>query len=137
MIALKSILVWLLLYSNISSLDSYRTLSIEEAEKILGQTAKLAEEHLEEKDGLVTYKSTYQATTNDEKTDKLGSLYYVFEKYPNPEKSQKVFEGIVASNSAMPGQERSNDIGEETWIHTDQANFYLIMFERKIKSCEL
>ena len=56
MIAMKSIIVGLLLFTTISNLGSYRTLTVEEAEKIVGQGAKLTEQHLEEKEGLVTYR---------------------------------------------------------------------------------
>jgi len=138
-ILFKSIILSLFLITNFNAsseegnVGSYQTLSVEDAEKILGQAAKLIEQNTEEKDGLVRHTCTFQANAKDEKTDKLGVLYYLFEKYPGKSEAKKEFASIVESNVHMPGQKLTKDLGNETWIHTDDANFYMIMFRKENK----
>ncbi len=112
---------------------SYRYLSKEDAEIILGQSVQLGETTNEDKDGIIRYKCTYAGESKDSKTNHTGNLYYSFEKYIDVSSARKVYSDLIASNDQMPGHESISNIGDEAWTHTDKTNFYLIILRKENK----
>ncbi|HKO78603.1 MAG TPA: hypothetical protein VJU52_15410 [Flavobacterium sp.] len=109
---------------------SYSCLSQTDAEKVLGQTAKLTESSSENKNGIKKYRCTYTANIIDTKTNKTGNLYYLLEEYKNTNSSQVVYSDILKQNENMPGLKKLNKIGDQAFLHTDNKNF-LIIISRK------
>ncbi len=108
-----------------------------DAEKILGQPARLTENTTEKKDNVVKYRCTYTATEKEAGTRKTGHLYYMLEKYNNESSAQNVYAGIVAQNKDMPNLKALNNIGDEALRHTDNQNFDMIIARKGNKIIRL
>ena len=114
-------------------LISYDCITREQAEKILGQAARLTESTSDRKINVTQSKCTYTATSKDIKTNETGNLYYMLELYDNAVEAQQTYSDILKSNEGMSGQSRIQNIGEEAWEHTDNKNFYLLMVRKENK----
>jgi hypothetical protein len=106
-------------------------ISIADAEKILGQPARLADSSKEEKEQVIRYNCTYTALANDPKTNAKGNLYYLLAQYKNVAAAQKAYAAILNSNRGMQGQETLTNIGDEAFFHTDNEHFCLIIFRKQ------
>ncbi|WP_295720344.1 hypothetical protein [Mucilaginibacter sp.] len=101
-------------------------ISVTDAEKVLGQTARMSASSGEEKNGVSKQRYTYVAIA-----DTLSHLYYLSAQYPVITAAQKAYAAIVAGNVGMPGQEKITGLGDEAFFHTDKQHFYLIIFRKK------
>ncbi|MCJ7935531.1 MAG: hypothetical protein MUW56_18385 [Chryseobacterium sp.] len=108
-----------------------------DAEKILGQTAKLTESSSENKNGVTKFRCTYTANTIDPKTSKTGNLYYLLEEFENVDSSQKAYSDILGQNENMPGLKKLNEIGDQAFLHTDDENFLMIISRKDNKILRL
>ena len=97
-------------------------LTLQEAERILGETCELKESGNESKNGVHKYKSTHigQSSANH-------ALYFIFESYENELSAKKTFEDFRLSNQSLRGFETIENIGNEAFFHTDKENFGLII----------
>ena len=98
-----------------------------DAEKILGQTAKLTESFSESKNNVTKFRCTYTANNIDPKTNKTSNLYYLLEEYKNVDSAQKTYTDILRQNENMPGLKRLAGIGDQAFLHTDNENFLMII----------
>ncbi len=106
---------------------SYSCLAQTDAEKVLGQTAKLTESSSENKNGVTKFRCTYTANTIDSKTNKTGNLYYLLEEFENADSSEKTYSDILKQNENTPGLKKINNIGDQAFLHTDNENFLIII----------
>ena len=97
-------------------------LTLQEAERILGETCALKESGNEAKNGGHRYSSTHVGTFNGK-----NNLYFVFESYENEKVAIKTFETFKSSNQTFEGFEILKDLGDEAFSHTDKENFGLII----------
>ncbi len=108
-----------------------------DAEKILGQTAKLTESSSENKNGVTKFRCTYTADITESKINKTSNLYYLLEEFENADSSQKAYSDILAQNENMRGTEKLYEIGDESFLHTDNENFLLIISRKDNKILRL
>lgn len=97
-------------------------LTIQEAERILGEECQLKESGNEAKDGGHRYKSTHIGTSGPR-----YALYFIFESYTDESVAKKTFDEFKTSNQSAQGFEMVSNIGEEAFFHTDNENFGLII----------
>ncbi|MCP9747191.1 hypothetical protein [Lacihabitans sp. CS3-21] len=97
-------------------------LTLQEAERILGETCELKESGNESKNDGHKYMSTHigQSSANH-------ALYFIFESYENELSAKKTFEDFRLSNQSLRGFETIENIGNEAFFHTDKENFGLII----------
>ena len=97
-------------------------LSLQEAERILGETCALKESGNEAKNGGHKYSSTHSGAANGK-----NNLYFIFESYESENAAIKTFETFKSSNQTFEGFEILKDFGDEAFFHTDKENFGLII----------
>jgi hypothetical protein len=97
-------------------------LTIQEAERILGEECQLKESGNEAKDGGHRYKSTHIGNSGSS-----YALYFMFESYTDESVAKKTFDEFKTSNQSAQGFEMISNIGEEAFFHTDKENFGLII----------
>ena len=102
-------------------------LTIQEAERILGESCQLKESVSSLENGGQKYKSTYVANSTDEKIDKRVALNFMFESYGAEIDAKKTFETFKESNQSYTGFEILANLGDEAFFHTDNKNFYLVI----------
>lgn len=97
-------------------------LTLNEAERILGETCELKESGNETKNGGHKYKSTHIGNSSAN-----HALYFIFESYENELSADKTFETFKVSNQSFQGFETIENIGNEAFFHTDKENFSLVI----------
>lgn len=97
-------------------------LTIQEAEKILGETCELKESGNEAKNGGHKYKSTHIGNSSAN-----HALYFIFESFESELSADKTFDEFKVSNQSFQGFETIENIGNEAFFHTDKENFGLII----------
>lgn len=102
-------------------------LTIQEAERILGEACQLKESASSHENGGHKYKSTYIANSANENSNNRVALYFIIESYRNETDAKKTFETFRVSNQASDGFELVNDLGNEAFFHSDKQNFYLLI----------
>lgn len=102
-------------------------LTMQEAERILGESCQLKESTSSLANGGHQYKSTYVAKSSDEQSGKLVALYFMFESYGSEADARKTFDTFKTSNQDHAGFDRLTNIGDEAFGHGDAKNFYLII----------
>jgi hypothetical protein len=73
-------------------------LSLSEAEKIMGEPLRLTDSSSAYANGAHNYKCTYTGITKDDKTGRIGKLYYMFEEYDKGSEAHRVYEGFKIAN---------------------------------------
>jgi hypothetical protein len=105
-----------------------------DAEKILGQPAQLTQNSSEVKNGIDQQKCTYTANA---KENKISNLYFMLEQYTNAESAHKAYQNILSQNANMQGLKKISNIADEAFIHTDDANFLMIICRKENKMLRL
>lgn len=100
-------------------------LTLQEAERILGESCQLKESGNETKEDGHKFKSTHIGNSSDGKTN--HALYFIFESYSDENSAKKTFKNFKVSNQSFDGFESINNIGEEAFFHTDKENFGLVI----------
>jgi hypothetical protein len=100
-------------------------LTIQEAERILGESCQLKESESIAENGGHKFKSTHLGNFSNEKTN--HALYFVFESYRDESSAKKTFETFRLSNQSFEGFETIENIGNEAFFHTDRENFGLLI----------
>jgi len=103
------------------------TLTLADAERILGEDAHLSET-LSYLDGSTkVYTSTYLSNKTDEKSGKTGAIYYMIEEYKNIESARLAYESIRAANEKAMGVVPLSGVGSEAYYHSDGENFLFVL----------
>ena len=102
-------------------------LTIQEAERILGESCQLKESISSLENGGHKYKSTFVANPTDEKIDRKVALNFIFESYKAEIDAKKTFATFKESNQSYAGFELLANLGDEAFFHSDNNNFYLII----------
>ena len=108
-------------------------LSLEEAERILGESAILKERTNDTKNDMYVSKTTFTAKAVEEKTQKQGNVYYMIERYTTEEDATKTIQSFIESNQNDKGFELLADCGDQAFFHTDKHNFCLIVVRKANK----
>ncbi len=108
-------------------------LSLEEAEKILGQKTILKEKNLKIENDVLIYNINYIATTKDSKTEKTGSIYFMYEKYDTIETAKKSYLEIKKANQTHERLKILENTGDEAYFHSDKENFYFVLVRKDEK----
>lgn len=107
-------------------------LTLQEAERILGESCYLKESTETSSNGIQKFKSTYFASSTIGTTKIIG-LDYVYEGYSNETGAKKMFESFKTSNQTLEGFELMSGIGSEAFFHTDGQNFNLVIARKNNK----
>ena len=97
-----------------------------DAEKILGESARLTDSATSTNETALTYKCAYTAKMQDAKSGKMGVVYLLVEHYFELASAQKRYSFIKTANQDH-GIQQLQGIGDEAYFHTDGQNFYFIM----------
>ena len=116
-----------------NSMVGQHQLSLEEAERILGEPAILKERTSDNQTDIYSSKSTFTAKAIDPKTQKQGNVYYMIERYKNTEEATKVIQSFIKSNQNHKGFELLTGYGDEAFFQTDKDNFCLIIIRKDNK----
>ena len=129
MVIAALLLVSLTMYGQTGS-GMLTCLSPANAEKIIGQPAKLMESKSETKNGILEFRCMYTAKETDGKTGKLGNLYYRAVQYQSAEQAHDTLARFHQLNRDSPGWKKLPDVGDEAIVHTDKTNFQLVMIRK-------
>ena len=113
-----------------SSIYLNKLFTLSDAEKILGEQASLTDSSTTIKGNILTYSCAYLANAKDSKSGKIGSIYFLFEKYDEISSAKKEYSSIKAANENHEGVKVLHDIGDEAYFHSDGQNFYFIMVRK-------
>jgi hypothetical protein len=103
--------------------------TLSDAEKILGEPAKLDDSVTSFNNGILRHNSSYAAVAS---YDRPVVIYFMFEEYPDAEAAKKSYASIKTSNEAN-GIEMLTGVCEEAYFHTDSENFYFILARKGTK----
>jgi hypothetical protein len=109
------------------------SLTLPDAEKILGEPAHITDSTNTVEDNVSTYRLSYTANTVDLKTGKTGAIYYLLEQFDNVSSAQKKYSSIKKSNEDHEGVKILHNLGDEAYFHSDGENFYFVMVRYKEK----
>jgi len=112
------------------TMNSLTCLEKADAEKILGQPARITENTTEKTDSSAKYRCTYTADRTEASSGKLGHVYYMFETYRSENVSKKVYTQIFSQNASMPHLDTIKNLGDEALRHTDNENFDMIIVRK-------
>src|SRR3982751_3722000 len=101
-----------------------RLLTLEDADKIMGEAAKLTCNTFIKKGDTLEYKCDFTALSQDGITGKLGKLYFMYEIYSGVAAAANAYAAIYHANSTHAGVEVVSGLGSEAYYHTDQTGFY-------------
>ncbi|HLF64274.1 MAG TPA: hypothetical protein VI603_11000 [Saprospiraceae bacterium] len=110
-----------------SAIDPQNFFTLANAEKILGQQAHLSDSASIVEAEVSTFKCSFTANAEDEKTGKTGNIYLMLEQYAQVSSAQKVYSSIKASNADHAGVKELHDLGDEAYFHSDGENFLFIL----------
>ncbi|MBK5279491.1 MAG: hypothetical protein JJE09_11585 [Bacteroidia bacterium] len=105
-------------------------LTLEEAERILGESCLLEEDTSLTTNGGHKYKSTYRAHSSNKKSDNKVALYFSFESYKDETSAKEIFNTFKVSNQAHNGFEMLS-LGDESFFQTDSKNFCVIIVRKE------
>jgi len=108
-------------------------LSRSDAEKILGQTARLTENSTISKGETLRYEFTYTGISRDPETGKKENLFCLLEKYKHTSSAQNVFATIIAQNQGNHKIERLKQTGDEAIFLSDHSNYHLVIVRKDNK----
>lgn len=97
-----------------------------DAEKILGEPARLTDSSTSTVADTVIFQSSYTAVATDKKSGKTGNVYFIYEQYSDASTAHYLLDYYKIANEKNGAKNISN-IGDEAWFHTDGQNFYFIM----------
>lgn len=107
-----------------------RLFTLRDAEKILGEKARLADSLSSENDKRFMFLSEYLAISKDPKSGKTGSVYFTYEKFKELSIARKKYFFIKKANEKHEGIKTLEGIGDEAYYHSDGENFHFIMVRK-------
>ncbi|MES1215696.1 MAG: hypothetical protein ABUT20_09270 [Bacteroidota bacterium] len=114
-----------------------RLLTLPDAEKIMGEPAKLSCNTFIKKGDTLEYKCDYTALQRDAKTGKTGKLYFMYEIYNGTSSAASSYKAIYEANRIHEGVEVVKDLGSEAYYHTDGTGFYFYLVRKNEKMFRL
>ena len=112
-----------------SSIHPCNLLTLSDAEKIMGQQAHLIDSSSTIKDDVLVYNCGYTGTSEDERTGKVGKLYFVFWQYDQIQSAQKAYTAIKTANEKN-GIKVLHDLGDEAWFQGDSQSLYFLIIRK-------
>lgn len=112
-------------------------LTLPDAEKIMGEPAKLSCNTFIKKGDTLEYKCDYTALNRDAKTGKTGKLYFMYELYAGVPSAANAYTIIYKANSKHEGIEIVNGLGNEAYYHSDGTGFYFFLVRKNEKMFRL
>ena len=100
-----------------------------EADRIIGSATHLTDSVSKKEASQSSYLCGYKADSKDQKTGKIGTVYFLFEAYNDIEGAKKRFSDVYLSNRAN-GAKAVDHLGDEALYHTDNENFDLMMVRK-------
>lgn len=110
-----------------------KVLTLTDAEKIMGERAKLTGNTFIKKGDTLEYKCDYTALSQDAVTGKTGKLYFMYEVYSGVAAAANAYESIYQANSRHEGVEVVGRLGNEAYYHSDRTGFYFLLVRKKEK----
>ena len=114
-----------------------KLLTLTDAEKIMGEPAKLTCNTFIKKGDTLEYKCDYTALSQDVITGKTGKLYFMYEIYGGVAAAANAYTGIYQANSRHEGVEVVSSLGNEAYYHSDQTGFYFFLVRKNEKMFRL
>lgn len=106
--------------------------TLEDAVKILGEPAFLADSSTSVLKAVVRFQSAYKANVEDPETRKTGAIYLLFEDYSTDEAANEKYDFTKTANQDH-GIKTLENLGDEAYFHSDNTNFYFIMIRKGTK----
>jgi hypothetical protein len=100
-----------------------------DAEKIMGEPVHLIDSSTISQSDVLMYKCGYKGNSEDVKSRKTGTVYFLIEQYKQVSEAQKKYSFIRSANEKN-GITVLDDLGDEAYFHTDGENFYFIMVRK-------
>jgi hypothetical protein len=119
--------------SNDSLAIASKLLTLPGAERIMGEQANLTCNTFVKKSDTLEYKCDYTALLKDEKSNKTGKLYFMYEVYSSSDKAKNAYSAIYEANKMHEGIKVESGLGDEAYYHTDGTNFYFYLIRKNEK----
>jgi hypothetical protein len=100
-----------------------------DADAILGASTHITDSVPKNEGVKFTYLSGYKTDQKDQKSGKIGALYFFFEAYNNLDGARERFSDVLVSNEPH-GARAVDHFGDEALYHTDNQNFDLMMVRK-------
>ena len=114
-----------------------KLLTLTDAEKIMGEPAKLSCNTFIKKGDTLEYKCDYTALNRDAKSGKTGKLYFMYEIYAGVPSAANAYTMIYNANSKHEGIEIVKGLGSDAYYHTDGTGFYFYLVRKNEKMIRL
>lgn len=100
-----------------------------DADAILGAPTHITDSVPKNEGVKSTYLSGYKTDQKDQKTGKIGALYFFFETYNSIDGARERFSDVLVSNRPH-GARAVDHLGDEALYHTDNQNFDMMMVRK-------
>ena len=110
-----------------------KLLTLADAEKIMGEPAKLTGNSFIKKGDTLEYKCDYTALSQDAATGKTGKLYFMYEVYSEVAAAASAYAAIYQANNKHEGIKVVSGLGNEAYSHSDQTGFYFFLVRKSKK----
>ena len=114
-----------------------KLLTLADAEKIMGEQAKLTGNTFIKKGDTLEYKCDYTALSQDAITSKIGRLYFMYEIYEGVAAAANAYADIYQANRGHEGVEVVSGLGNDAYYHSDQTGFYFFLVRKNEKMFRL
>ncbi|WP_276131631.1 hypothetical protein [Polluticoccus soli] len=114
----------------------YTLFSLADAERILGEPARLSDSATSVVADTLIFQNTYTAIAADKKSGKTGNIYFMYEQYNDASTAHRLLAYYKTANEKN-GAQTVTGIGDEAWFHTDGQNFYFIMARKGNKAIRM
>ena len=119
--------------SSDSSAVAIKLLTLPGAERIMGEQANLTCNTFFKNGDTLEYKCDYTAPLKDEKTGKIGKLYFMYEVYSSSVSAKNAYSAIYQANKKHEGVKIETGLGDEAYYHTDGTGFYFYLVRKNQK----
>lgn len=107
-------------------MKSCRFLSLNDAEKILGQRSELITSSRKAANDKTIFDCTYRTFEKDKTSGQEINLFFLLEESPTEEQAKKIYADIWESNKNHAGIEVISGTGDEAYLHSEKPNFHLV-----------
>lgn len=114
-----------------------KLLTLSDAEKIMGERAKLTCNTFLKRGDTLEYKCDYTALSEDVITSKTGKLYFMYEIYSGVAAASNAYAAIYQANRGHEGIEVVPGLGSEAYYHSDKTAFYFFVVRKNEKMIRL
>jgi hypothetical protein len=107
-----------------------RLLTLEDAEKIMGEPGMLTCNSFIKKGDTLEYQCDYTALSQDPIIGKTGKLYFMYEIYGEVSAAANAYAAIYEANKRHEGVEVVSGLGSEAYYHSDRSGFYFFLVRK-------